>query len=644
MVEKPKGDLPFILGEEAAAESSSLRHLVMHAPYGLYLIDRAGVVVAANRRGAERLGRTVEQLVGSRLSDHMPPETVAMRQQRGRQVFQTGAAVTFEDQAGAAWFLSTLWPIADERGEVTHLAIYGVDITEQKRVQDSLRESRELYRLVTENVADVVWVLDPQTLRFKYVSPSAERLLGYSVAELAELTVDRLLTEESRAALAAQAVERRTAFAAGDAGAVTRLNELEQVRKDGTRIWVEMSTTYVRGATGELEIIGSSRDITARKRLEERLRQAHKMEAIGTLAGGIAHDFNNLLMAIQGNASLVLADLERDDPRRERVEAIEECVRSAAELTGQLLGFARGGAYHVVPTDLNELVERTARLFGRSRKQLSLHHKPQVELWTVEVDRGQLEQVLLNLLVNAWHAMPEGGEIYLETNNVTLGDDDARPHGVQRGRYVRVAVTDTGVGMDDATRDRVFEPFFTTKGMGRGTGLGLATVYGIVTSHRGFVTVYSEPARGSTFNVYLPASDREVVEAGASAEQVAAGTETVLLVDDEAAVRSVAAAMLGRLGYTVLVAGSGEEALECFARERSRIDGVVLDLVMPGLGGGETFRRLRALDPGLRVLLASGYSLNGEARGLLDRGCRAFIQKPWSLGELSRKLRQMLDG
>ena len=643
MTEEPK-EVPFVLGEEASAELSRLRRLVTHAPYGLYLIDRTGTVVAANRRGAERLGRTVEELVGSRLSDHMPPESVATRQQRGFQAFCTGEAVTFEDRAGDSWFLSTLWPIPDERGEVTHLAIYGVDITEQKRVQESLRASQALYRLVTENVADVVWVLDPRTLRFKYISPSVEGLLGYTVEELAGLTVEELVTEEAREVLRAQAAERRSAFEAGDPGAVTRLNVVEQVRKDGTRVWIEMSTTYVHGPAGELEIIGSSRDITARRRLEERLRQAHKMEAIGTLAGGIAHDFNNLLMAIQGNASLVLADLERDDPHRERLEAIEECVRSAAELTGQLLGFARGGAYHVVPTDLNDLVERTARLFGRSRKQLSLHHKQQADLWTVEVDRGQIEQVLLNLLVNAWHAMPGGGDVYLETVNLTLGDGDARPHGVRPGRYVRVAVTDTGVGMDDATRGRVFEPFFTTKGMGRGTGLGLATVYGIVTSHGGFLTVYSEPGRGSTFNVYLRASERAVVEAAASVEQVVAGTGTVLLVDDEATVRTVAAAMLGRLGYTVLVAGSGEEALECFARERTRIDAVVLDMVMPGLGGHETFDRLRALDPGLRVLLASGYSLNGEARGLLERGCRAFIQKPWSFAELSRKLRQVLDG
>ncbi|MBN1770446.1 MAG: PAS domain S-box protein [Deltaproteobacteria bacterium] len=644
MTEEPK-KAPFVLGEDPAAELNRLRHLIMHAPYGLYLIDRTSTVVIANRRGAERLGTTVDKLVGSQMADHMPEATAAARRARGLEVFLTGEATTFEDRVGDRWFLSTLWPIKDEQGEVTHLGIYGVDITEQKRVQESLRESQALYRLVTENVADVVWVLDPRTLRFKYVSPSVERLLGYTAEELAELTVDQLVTEETRAVLRAQVAERRTAFEAGEPGAVIRLNDIEQVRKDGSRVWVEMSTTYVRNAAGELEVIGSSRDVTARRRLEERLRQAHKMEAVGTLAGGIAHDFNNILMAIQGNASLVRADLAEDDPFRERLEAIEECVRSASELTRQLLGFARGGAYSVVPTDLNDLVERTARLFGRSRKQISLHHKPAADLWTVEVDRSQIEQVLLNLMVNAWHAMPEGGDLYLETGNLTLDEDDAKSRGVRPGRYVRVAVTDTGVGMDEATRSRVFEPFFTTKGMGRGTGLGLATVYGMVTSHGGFLTVYSEPARGSTFNVHLPASDRPVVEtAGPPAGPVVTGTETILLVDDEVAVRSTAAAMLARLGYTVLAAASGEEALDCFARERNRIDLVVLDMVMPGLGGRETFHRLRALDPGLRVLLASGYSLNGEARELLDRGCRAFLQKPWSLAELSLKLRRVLDG
>jgi nitrogen-specific signal transduction histidine kinase/CheY-like chemotaxis protein len=384
------------------------------------------------------------------------------------------------------------------------------------------------------------------------------------------------------------------------------------------------------------------RDITEAKRLEAQLRQAQKMEAIGTLAGGIAHDFNNLLMGIQGNTSLLEDELP--PPQREHLRAIEQCVRSGTELTAQLLGFARGGRYEVRPLDLNRLVARTSRMFGRTRKELTIHRKLQPELWAVEADGGQLEQVLVNLLVNAWQAMPEGGEIFLETRNRTLEEAYVRPHDVPAGAYVQLCVTDTGVGMDAETRRRIFEPFFTTKEMGRGTGLGLATVFGIVRSHGGFISVYSEESEGTSFKVYLPASAEAAEETHPRAGRLAGGTEMVLLVDDEAAVRTVAEKMLVKLGYEVLVAEDGNEALELYRQQGDRIDVVIIDMIMPGLGGGELFDQLRGLDPGVRVMLSSGYSINGEARSIIERGCRAFIQKPYNLKDLSEKLRELLEG
>ncbi|GAG21264.1 unnamed protein product, partial [marine sediment metagenome] len=251
---------------------------------------------------------------------------------------------------------------------------------------------------------------------------------------------------------------------------------------------------------------------TEKKRLEAQFQAAQRMEAIGTLAGGLAHDFNNILMGIQGNTSLILLHKTSTHPDYERLKGIEEGVKSGAELTRQLLGFARGGKYEVRPTNLNELIENQNHMFGRTKKEITIRGKYEDKPWTVEVDQGQIEQVLLNLYVNAWQAMPGGGDLYIETENVTLDEDYAKPFNMEPGRYVKISVTDSGVGMDEATQQRIFEPFFTTKEMGRGTGLGLASVYGIIRNHGGIISVYSEKGKGTTFEIYLPVSQRELIK------------------------------------------------------------------------------------------------------------------------------------
>jgi signal transduction histidine kinase/ActR/RegA family two-component response regulator len=385
-------------------------------------------------------------------------------------------------------------------------------------------------------------------------------------------------------------------------------------------------------------------DITARKQLEQRLARSQKMEAIGTLAGGIAHDFNNLLMGVQGCASLMLADLEASHPHREHLQTIEELVKHGAGLTGQLLGFARRGKYVVQPVDLNEVVRRTAGIFSRAKKEIRVHQKLADGLRTVEVDQGQLEQVLLNLYVNAWQAMPDGGDLYLQTANHSLGAPDAAAVDLPAGEYVKVTVTDTGTGMDPRTRERIFEPFFTTKQMGRGTGLGLASAYGILKNHGGNVSVTSAEGQGSTFELLLPVSGKRVRQSPELPPGLVRGHETVLMVDDEQTVLEVGRMLLERLGYTALTASSGQRALELMAERGEEVALVVLDLVMPGMGGGETFDRLRERHPELKVLLASGYSRNDQVDQIVERGCRGFIQKPFDLARLSLKLREVLDG
>jgi PAS domain S-box-containing protein len=765
-----------------------VRALLAGSPHAAYLVDLTGVVVAANRRGAERLGVTEQELVGTSIANYFPPDVAEARRQRGIEAMLSGQEVTFEDNIGDRWYLSTIAPLRDEQGQPSHLAIYGVDITQRRRAEELLRIQRDLavslsgtrelaetLRLCLEAAMQLagmdcggIYLLDPAADAFDLVhhhglppefianashypadSPNARlvkagrpiytrycelvayddptlreglralavlpishegtvigclNLASHAVDEVPELSRAAVETTATRIgvaitrARAEQDLRRseatyRTLFEEAsdgivlvdiESGTIVDCNRAAQemvgrARAElvgsplGTLHPPEVTTpferllgatlgqvieTLVLTSTGEHRAVAVKasrvtlgdravvqalyRDITDAKRLEAQLRQAQKLEAIGTLAGGIAHDFNNLLMGIQGNASLL--QLELEPPHHERLRSIEECVRSGTELTAQLLGFARGGRYEIRTIDLNALVQRTSRMFGRTRKQVAIHRKLQDDLWTVEADQGQLEQVLVNLLVNAWQAMPDGGELFVETSNLTLERGYVRAHDVPAGRYVQVSVTDTGVGMDEATRQRIFEPFFTTKEMGRGTGLGLATVYGIVKSHGGFLSVYSEQGEGTTFNIYLPASDRPVTAARPRPDAVAVGTETILLVDDEETVLVVSGKMLEKLGYQVLIARSGNEALEQYRQHRDRVAMVILDLIMPGGGGGEIYDRLREVNPGVRVLLSSGYSLNGEARAIVERGCRGFIQKPFNLKDLSQRVREVLDG
>jgi two-component system cell cycle sensor histidine kinase/response regulator CckA len=406
----------------------------------------------------------------------------------------------------------------------------------------------------------------------------------------------------------------------------------------------------IRAAGGPvIRLVVCSRDITGDKqsaeehrKLTQQLQQAQKMEAIGTLAGGIAHDFNNLLMAIQGNVSLAQFDLESSDPKHRLLQNIEKLVGSGAELTSKLLGYARRGKYEAKPLALNDLVRETSETFGRMRKDISIHRNLAGDLRRIVADKGQLEQVLLNLFVNAADAMPGGGNLVLKTRNAAHHDIPAKGYQIVPGNYVRLAVQDTGVGMDPEVMDRIFDPFFTTKRMGRGTGLGLASAYGIIKGHGGYIDVESKKGQGSIFYVFLPATDLVVEPAAQTGRRIETGAGTILLVDDELAVLEVTARMIERLGYTVVMAASGREALTLFRQNPGRFRLVILDMVMPEMGGGELFDELKRVHPGVRALLASGYSMQGQAREIINRGCTGFIQKPFTMEDLSLKLNAVL--
>ncbi|MDD4996660.1 MAG: response regulator [Syntrophales bacterium] len=384
-----------------------------------------------------------------------------------------------------------------------------------------------------------------------------------------------------------------------------------------------------------------------RKELENMLIQAQKMEALGTLAGGIAHDFNNLLMGIHGHSSLMLMDMKENHPFYENVNSIDQYVKKGADLTSQLLAFAMGGKYEVKTTDLNELIRKSSLMFGRTKKEVMIHVELQQEIWPVDVDQGQIEQVLLNLFVNAWQAMPDGGDLYITTENITLDTGSAQKMGAKLGSYVKTSVRDTGTGMDEATIHRIFDPFFTTKAMGKSTGLGLASVYGILKNHGGFIQVESKKNEGSVFSFFLPVSSKKIARKGEyfsdSAEEMMKGSEMILLVDDEEMIIKVAERILKKLGYRVMTAQNGQEAVEIYRTHRDRIDLVILDMIMPGMGGKELYNTLKKMNPEAKVLLSSGYSIDGEAMEIMESGCNGFLQKPFSPSQLSQKIREILD-
>ncbi|MCX7635092.1 MAG: response regulator, partial [Syntrophales bacterium] len=424
--------------------------------------------------------------------------------------------------------------------------------------------------------------------------------------------------------------------------------EYRIVTKEGKIRWLLEKVTPIT-YRGRAAVLGNTMDITTqkedeqrRKHLETLLAQAQKMEAIGTLAGGIAHDFNNLLMGMQGYISLMLIDLTPKHPHYERLRAVEQQIHSGAELTRQLLGFARRGRYEVKATDMNSLVKKTVAVFGRTKKEIRIFETYDPELGAVAVDQGQMEQVILNILVNAWQAMPGGGDLYIRTDQVFLDAAYVEPHGIPPGRYVQISITDSGIGMDEQTRQRIFEPFFTTKELGRGTGLGLSSAYGIVRGHGGIITVYSEVGLGTTFNIYLPTSDAFVVESATEGEEILKGKGTILVVDDEEIIATVTTEMLSQLGYRTMMAHSGPEALEIYTRHRGEIDLVIMDMIMPGMNGGETIERLRSLNPTVPIVLSSGYSMNGMAKEVMAKGVQAFLQKPFRLDTLSRTIQEIL--
>ena len=604
--------------------------------------DLKGRFTFFNESFCTMLGYSRQELMGRNNRDYASPKTASETYRFFNTIFKTGKPSNLLDyefvrKDGEIRILEgSASLIHDTSQSPCGFRCIVRDITERKHAEEALKESEERFRGLTDLLPGTIYETDANGV-LTFVNKGGYDQFGYTPEEFYKgMTIFDMMSSQDRS-------RAKRNILASLKGEKTKLNEYTALRKDGSSFSVLIHSSPIIHDGIPAGLRGFLIDISERKSLEAQLLRAQKIEAIGTLAGGIAHDFNNLLMGIQGNASLILLDMSSDHRYYERLKNIEEYVQSGSELTRQLLGIARGGKYEVRPTDLGKFIRKSSTMFGRTKKEIRIHLKIPDGPCLADVDRGQMEQVLLNLYVNAWQAMPGGGDLFIETKNCLISDSDDKPYGLGPGRYVRLSVTDTGVGMDSATKDRVFDPFFTTKEMTRGTGLGLASVYGIVKNHQGVINVESEKGAGATFIIYLPASKTSVNQKEALPEEIHAGSETILLVDDEETILDVEKHMLMRMGYQVLTACNGHEALSVYRESKDSIAMVILDMIMPDMGGGQTYESLRKINPDVKVLLSSGYSLNDQASDILKMGCNGFVQKPFNIVSLSQKLRKLID-
>jgi len=632
--------------EEEMARVAHEWQIIFDASYdAIWILDKDQRVLRSNKTAERFFQRPYSEFIGKHCWEIVHGTSQPIPQCPIPRARDSLRRETRELQIGKGWFEVMVDPILDEGGQFIGAVHIVRDIAETKQAEEDLKESEERYRMAIENSNDGVAIVKGDL--HLYVNQRFAEIFGYESPQ-------EIIGKDYKITVHPDDIEmvKDLSLKRQKGEAVPSQYEFKGIRKDGKEIYLEVSSTKIT-YKGEPVALTYLRDVTERKKaekemlsLQEQLRHSQKIEAIGQLAGGVAHDFNNILTVIKGTCQLSLLDLDERDPMYGNLKEIERSAERAAGLTRQLLAFSRKQILEVQVLDLNQVIQRLDKMLHRIiGEDIGLVTFFAEELGRVKVDPGQMEQVIINLAVNARDAMPKGGKLTIETANVELDGEYAKRHiAVKPGPYVMLSISDTGVGMTPEVKERLFEPFFTTKEMGKGTGLGLSTVYGIVKQSGGNIWVYSEPGQGTTFKIYLPRVDEPLEERKEEViREVPKGDETILVVEDEETVRKLAVRLLKRQGYKVLEAPDGGQAFILCEKYQGPIHLILSDVVMPGMSGRELVERLQKIHPEAKSLYMSGYTDNVILHhGILEKGFE-FISKPFTRESLARKVREVLD-
>lgn len=615
------------------------RNLFEYSNDCIFLHDLDGNIVDVNKKVADQFGISKSEVLDLNMKDFHPPDVMDTIRNAFEAIVKKGF-INFETQfkklSGEIFYAevsSSLFTVGNTRmiQEIVR------DVTDRKSMEKELQNTKEYLENVIENAVEAVGIVNLKG-RFVLWNKRAGEIFGYSFEELKGKHYSIMYADQEVLSVLLKELKEKS---------IIRQVEMLMRRKDGHTVPMELSMNLLRDEDGNK--IGSlclAKDLREMKLMQAKLLHAAKMEAVGTLAGGIAHDFNNLLQAVQGYAELLLLDTTQSNTHYQGLQEIKRAAHRGAQLSRRLLTFSRKMDSQLRPLSLNDQIRETRNLLRRTiPKMIEIDCHLQEDLYPVNADPTQIEQILINFGLNAKDAMVEGGRILIETSNVLLDVDfcKARPE-MRPGHFVLLSVSDTGVGMDKSTMQNIFDPFFSTKEVGKGTGLGLSLVYGIVKNHGGYIECQSDPGKGTRFEVYLPAllTPLEIVQSK-DKNALRAGNETILIVDDEKSIRETVSQILSRSGYTVLAAEDGESALNIYQSGRGQIDLVILDVVMPGMGGRQCLEKLLEMNPDIKVIMTSGYSNTGPAKDILQGQIQNFISKPYQTGELLDTIRKVLD-
>ncbi len=631
--------------KEIIASEQRFRDIFENANDIIILLESDGTIIDVNQKAEDLLKITKSEMIGKNLLDLMPDEFTQAGDALLIQVAREGKANNFEirlnkKDTGHIFFEASCKRYRDEKsGEASVICVLR-DITDKKKIEKEIIATKNLMENIIENSIDALVIVDRDGYIMR-VNQKFKDISGYGATQVIGKHYSELLPESVELRPLLRELEEKGLVVEKEIVAKISTGEYIPIELSAKRIY---DINRVHHAT-----IVVAKDIREKKNLQAQLLRAQKMEAIGTLAGGIAHDFNNLLTAVKGFTQIMLLTVPRNSEDSEYLKQIEHAANRASDLTKQLLTFSRRVRSEKQPIELNREIRDVKKLLTRTLpKMIQIRTELTDKLTLVNADPSQIEQVLMNLAVNARDAMPEGGILTIGTDVVYLGEEYCKRHlRLNPGEYVVLTVEDTGVGMDPETKDRIFDPFFTTKEVGKGTGLGLAMVYGIVENHDGHIVCYSEVGKGTVFKIFFPSykevekmrGDWDVVEE----DDFPRGSETVLVIDDEECVRKLSVDLLSNHGYRVLTARDGAEGIQIYTEHQGEIDLVILDFIMPGMGGDKCLEKLLRMDPDVKVIIASGFAMNRALKKVLENGAKGFINKPFSLKNLLQIIRDTLD-